>query len=122
MSICPRQKTFYTKLDQAADGDARFRVQQVQPVQQGIDAGRARRHQSLGQSGRAVVVLPLVAGLFVRGAALTQIGVAGTLATVLWLTSLRRAAIEVRFLAFLKVGCSAMPAALLACLAYLALL
>jgi len=51
-----------------------------------------------------------------------NLSVTGSLATVLWLTSLRRASIEVSFLAFLKVGCIAMPAALMACLAYIALL
>ncbi|MDQ2820161.1 MAG: arsenic transporter [Pseudomonadota bacterium] len=49
-----------------------------------------------------------------------NLSVTGSLATVLWLTSLRRASIEVSFLEFLKVGCIAMPAALLACLAYIA--
>lgn len=51
-----------------------------------------------------------------------NLSVTGSLATVLWLTSLRRESIEVSFLAFLKVGCVVMPVALLACLAYLAML
>lgn len=51
-----------------------------------------------------------------------NLSVTGSLATVLWLTSLRRANIDVSFLAFLKVGCIAMPAALLACLAWFALM
>lgn len=51
-----------------------------------------------------------------------NLSVTGSLATVLWLTSLRRASIEVSFLAFLKIGCIVMPAALIACLGYIALL
>lgn len=51
-----------------------------------------------------------------------NLSVTGSLATVLWLTALRRADIEVSFLAFLKIGCIAMPVALLACLFWLALL
>jgi arsenical pump membrane protein len=45
-----------------------------------------------------------------------NLSVTGSLATVLWLTVLRREGIEVGFLQFLKVGAIVMPVALLLCL------
>jgi arsenical pump membrane protein len=45
-----------------------------------------------------------------------NLSVTGSLATVLWLTVLRREGIEVGFLQFLKVGAVVMPVALLLCL------
>jgi len=45
-----------------------------------------------------------------------NLSVTGSLATVLWLTVLRREGIEVGFLQFLKVGAIVMPLALLPCL------
>lgn len=45
-----------------------------------------------------------------------NLSVTGSLATVLWLTVLRREGIEVGFLQFLKVGVVVMPVALLLCL------
>ena len=45
-----------------------------------------------------------------------NLSVTGSLATVLWLTALRRDGIEVSFWEFFKVGCVVMPVALLLCL------
>lgn len=50
-----------------------------------------------------------------------NLSVTGSLATVLWLTVLRREGIEVSFLQFLKVGAIVMPLALLPCLYVLSL-
>jgi arsenical pump membrane protein len=50
-----------------------------------------------------------------------NLSVTGSLATVLWLTALRREGVEVSFMQFLKVGLVTMPVALLLCLGALAL-
>lgn len=50
-----------------------------------------------------------------------NLSVTGSLATVLWLTALRREGIEVGFFQFLKVGLAAMPVALVLCLWVLSL-
>jgi arsenical pump membrane protein len=50
-----------------------------------------------------------------------NLSVTGSLATVLWMTSLRREGIHVGFLQFLKVGYTVMPISLVLCLAYIAL-
>jgi arsenical pump membrane protein len=51
-----------------------------------------------------------------------NLSVTGSLATVLWLTSLRREGIAVSYTQFLKVGCATMPLALVLCLAYFAVM
>lgn len=50
-----------------------------------------------------------------------NLSVTGSLATVLWLTALRREGIAVGFVEFLKVGLCVMPVALVLCLSVLAL-
>jgi arsenical pump membrane protein len=49
-----------------------------------------------------------------------NLSVTGSLATVLWMTSLRREGIHVSFLQFLKVGCTVLPISLVFCLLYIA--
>ena len=46
-----------------------------------------------------------------------NLSITGSLATILWLTALRRENLEVSFLQFLKIGALVMPSALLVALA-----
>jgi arsenical pump membrane protein len=75
-----------------------------------------------GTAVQAAAVAPKVAAALLLGVDIgPNLSVTGSLATLLWLTALRREGIQIRAGEFLRLGCMIMPPALLLSLGVLLL-